>query len=416
MARMPGSRIVYAAPSREMAKQIVIPTAELLIPKDLPDSIKPVWRADIHSYVHPNGSRCVVEGADDDHGKHLRGPFAHLVLMDELAFWRHCDFVYRSVLYPQVQRTNGRMLGASTSPESPHHEFATVLIPEAVREGAYIKRTLDEDTSLTQNAKASIAAQYDKDRNSERGRQSSQYRREYNCEIVVETERAVLPEFEVEQHVAIRERPEFFDGYTVLDLGLVDLSHCLFMYYDFDNATIVIEDEIVRQYVTVSEMAPQLYAKERELWGSQAPRKRVSDAQPISLAEFGRQHILQPDKVPREMRFAAAQNREPEALINRARSMLAAKRIKIHPRCKELISQCQGGLWNEKRTDFERIAGLGHLDGLMALVYGVDTIDYATPPANRKIWNREKYGVELHAKPDGGLDSLKKMRGTYGRK
>ncbi len=403
MAKSPGSRLVYAAPSREMAKSIVIPTAELLIPKDLPDEIRPVWAASEHAFVHPrNGSRCVIEGADDDHGKHLRGPFAHEIYMDELAFWRYCDYVYRSVLYPQVQRTGGRMLGASTSPESPSHEFATILIPEAISEGSYVKVTIDDDYTLTQSAKDAIAAQFDPNRDAVKGRGSTMYRREYGCELVTETERAVLPEFNAMFHVAQRERPEYYDRYTVLDLGMTDLSHCLLSYYDFDNAVIVIEAEVVRQYCTVSQLAPEILDAEYATWGKEhAPRKRVSDAQPISLAEFARQHLLQPDIVPKEMRFSAANNRDPEALINRSRSLLASNRIAINPRCVELIKQCQGGLWNQKRTDFDRIPGLGHLDGLMALVYTVDQIDYANNPTlAQKKYNPDNYPIEMLKKPE----------------
>src|SRR5258706_2793207 len=83
MAKHPGARLVYAAPTREQAKQIVIPTAQLLIPPYLPNSVRPRWVATEHAYLHPNGSRCVVDGADDERGDHLRGPFAHIVFMDE---------------------------------------------------------------------------------------------------------------------------------------------------------------------------------------------------------------------------------------------------------------------------------------------------------------------------------------------
>lgn len=388
MAREPNNRLVYAAPSREMAKQIVIPTAHLLIPPDLPDNVKPVWVATEHAFIHPTTlSRCVVEGADDDQGDHLRGPFAHEVYGDEVAFWRYLERVWRSVLFPQIQRTNGRALFVSTSPESPQHEFAMTLIPEAKAEGSYVKISLEDDYTVSQLDKDKIAAQYSATRDPEDGKKSTQYRREFGCELVTESERAVLPEFDVARHVGECERPEYWDGYTVLDLGMTDLTHCLLSYYDFAEACIVVEDEIVRQYCTVSQLAPLIVDAERLRWGKQAPRKRISDAQPISLAEFARQHQLQPDLVPREMRFAAANNRDPEALINRTRTLLASKRIKIHPRCVELIKQCLGGLWNIKRTDFERIHGLGHLDGVMALVYTVDSIDYANNPelAQRKF-------------------------------
>lgn len=401
MATHPGSRQIYAAPSREECGKIVLPTAALLIPDYLPADVKPVWMAQKHFYLHPNGASLVIEGADDDNGDHLRGPFADRVYCDEMGFWRRPEYVWKSVLYPQVERRQGRALAASTSPESPQHEFATVIIPEAKAERAYTCIPLQEDYTVSDIAKDKIAAQYSKTRDPADGRKSTLYRREYGCELITEQERAVFPEFDVEKHVGEYIEPDYFDRYTVTDIGMTDLTHCLFSYYDFDAATIVVCDEVVRQYETVSQLAPLFIAKERQLWGKTQPRKRVSDAQPIVLAEFARQHMLQPDLVPKEMRFSAAQNRDPEALINRARSLLASKRIKIHPRCTELIKQCSGGLWNEKRTDFERIKGLGHLDGLMALVYTVDAIDYGNNPrlAQQKIM-RDDHPTEWLPKPE----------------
>lgn len=401
MAKEPGCRLVYAAPTREMAKQITIPTANLIIPVDLPRDIKPEWVATEHAFVHPNGARLVVEGADDERGAHLRGPFAHEAYMDEMGFWRHCDFVWRSVIYPQIQRTGGRAIAVSTAPESPQHEFASILIPEAKSDGAYARITIDDDYTLTDAAKDAIAAQYAPDRDPEKGRKATQYRREFGCELVTEAERAVFPEYDPEIHVVDSEPPEFYDRYVVADIGMTDLTHVLFAIYDFDRAVIVVQDELVRQYTTVSELAPMIHAIERERWPEHVPHKRASDAQPIVLAEFARQHALQPEKVPREMRFSAVNNRDPEALINRARSLFAAKRIEINPRCIELSKQLRGGLWNERRTDFERIKGLGHLDGAMALVYTVDQIDYANNPrlAQQKF-SRADTPIEWRAKPE----------------
>jgi len=400
MATHPGSRQIYAAPTREECKKIVLPTAKLIIPKDLPRAVKPVWVQSEHYYLHPNGATLVIEGADDDNGDHLRGPFADRVYCDEMGFWRMPEYVWKSVLFPQVERRDGRALAASTSPISPMHEFATVIIAEAASESAYVKITIEDDYTLSEAKRDKIAAQYSKTRDPAEGRKSTLYRREYGCELLTESERAVLPEFDVTKHVGEHEEPEYFDRYVIMDIGMTDLTHALFSYYDYDNAVIVIRGEVVKNYVTVSQLAPLLAAKEKELWGAKVPRKRASDAQPIVLAEFGQQHRLQPDLVPREMRFSAVNNREPEALINRARTMLASVRIKIHPSCVELIKQCTGGLWNEKRTDFERIDGLGHLDGIMALVYTVDQIDYSNNPtlAQQQLM-RDDHPTEWLKKP-----------------
>ncbi len=377
-------RVVFAAPTREQARDIVSPIFRHIL-EDCPPHLKPKYNEARNFYTFEStGTEVHIDGADDERGARLRGTKATLVLGDEVGFWRYPVEVIKSVLLPQTITCNGRIIIASTPPESPHHAFWQ-LVAEARIGGSYEQRTIYQNPMVT-------PALIDEYMRESGGADSSAWRREYLCERVAEIQRAVIPEFKPDLHIAECERPAFYDGYVSLDLGLVDLSHALFAYYDFANACVVVENEVVRQYCTVSELAPEIYAMERETWGSQAPRLRVSDAQPISLAEFSRQHVLQPQLVPRETQFASAQNREPEALINRARALFASKRIKIHPRCTNLIAQVEGGLWNARRTDFERIPGLGHLDGLMALVYLVDSIDYATNPA----W-REKLNPETHA-------------------
>jgi hypothetical protein len=298
------------------------------------------------------------------------------------------------------------------------HEFATVIIPEAISEGAYVKVTLDDDYTVTQEKRDTIAAQYSKTRDPEDGRQSTIYRREFGCELVTETERAVVPEFDFDIHVQDRKRPDFYDAYVFMDQGFVDLTHALFVHYDFMQATIIVEDEIAMQHVTISELAPLIHAKEKELWADKKVRKRVSDSPPISLAEFSRQHLLQPKIVPREIRFSAAENRDPDALINRARSLFASKRIVVNPRCVELIKQLKGGLYNERRTDFAVIPGLGHLDGIMALAYAVDGIDFQTDPeAMQRKFSREYYGTELSTpQRDSQHKSLEKLLPKTGRR
>lgn len=384
-------RVVFAAPTREQARDIVSPIFRHVL-EDCPEHLRPRYNEARNFYTF-DGTGCEVhiDGADDERGARLRGTKATLVLGDEVGFWRYPVEVIKSVLLPQTITCNGRIIIASTPPESPHHAFWQ-LVAEARIGGSYEQRTIYQNPMVTPE----LISEYMRESG---GAESSAWRREYLCERVAEMQRAVIPEFKPELHIGEHVRPDYYDGYVSLDLGLVDLSHALFAYYDFANATIVVENEVVRQYCTVSELAPEIYAMERETWGNQAPRLRVSDAQPISLAEFSRQHVLQPQLVPRETQFASAQNREPEALINRARALFASKRIKIHPRCVNLIAQCEGLLWNNKRTDFDRIPGLGHGDGVMALVYLVDSIDFATNPANRERMNPETHALYYRKTP-----------------
>lgn len=382
----PRQRVLYAAPSREQAKQIVIPTAEWML-ETCPADMAPVWSDTKHAYVFPNKSQLIIEGADDENGKHLRGPFAHLALLDEQGFWRRPEYITRSIVMPLVHRVGGRILGASTPPESPYHEFVT-MIRHAQTRGSLMTRTIDDSPLLTPQRRRELIQEIGNGDET-----ATAVRRELFCEIVAETERAVVPEFDREAHVGVIARPDLFDGYVFLDLGLKDFSHALFVHYNFALACVVVEDEICVNNKPVSEIAPLIAAKEMELWGEQEPYVRISDNEPMEIAEFGRQHYLQPEKVPREMRFSPAENKNPEALLNRLRSLVFANRVKVSPRCVKLIAMLEGGLWNDRRTDFERIPGLGHLDGVMSLAYGIDRIDYQRNPEMRRFINPETHAT-----------------------
>lgn len=379
-------RVLYAAPSREQAKQIVIPTAEAII-ETCPPELAPHWSDSKHAYVFPNKSQLIIEGADDENGKHLRGPWANLVLCDEQGFWRRPEYVTRSILIPLAHRAHGRIISATTPPETPYHESVT-MIRMAESRGALVVRTVDDNPLLTPERRRELIQEIGNGDET-----ATAVRRELFCEIVTETERAVIPEFDRQLHVVELERQDLFDAYVVIDLGMKDFTHALFAHYRFDLATIVIEAEVCVNNKPVSEIAPLLVAKERELWGDQEPYIRISDNEPMEIAEFGRQHYLQPTKVPREMRFSPADNKNPEALLNRTRSLFHADRIKVSPKCVRLIAMLEGGLWNERRTDFERIPGLGHLDGVMALAYLVDRLDYARNPEARRHLNPEQYAT-----------------------
>ena len=370
--RIDNARVIYAAPTREQAKSIVIPTAGLII-EDAPAEVKPTWVAVEHAWIFPNGSRLIVDGADDERGNHLRGPFAHAAYGDEGAFWRHLLYVLKSVVLPIVQRRDGKIYVASSSPESAGHEFVG-LMHEAQQAGSYAKRTIDENRRLTPKEREKNIAEMG-------GMNSTAARRELFCEIVTEAERAVVPEFNEAVHVGEpAHHPVYVDRYCAIDLGMTDLSHYLAGYYDFENALIVVQGEVAKQYSPVSDLAPHIVELERELWGMHRPHRRISDNEPMEIAEFGNQHKLQPDRVPYPLIFEPASNHEPEALINRARTMFKANRILISPKCVSLIHQLKVGIWNKRRTDFERIPGAGHLDGIMALAYLVSKIDYNRNP------------------------------------
>lgn len=412
----PGVRIVYAAPSREQAKQIVWPTAEMLL-LNAPASTRPRLAAAEHAIVCGNGSRIVIDGADDERGNHLRGPFAHLVICDEAAFWRHMQYVIKTVLLPQTSRgvVNGRLLVASTSPESVGHEFVG-LCAEAMNEGAYIVRTIDDDTSIGEVERERRMRDMAEEKHKASPRLSTAVRRELLCEFVTETERAVVPEFDQVLHVTpIETRPPWCDKYVAMDLGLVDYAHVLFAHYDFGRAKIVIEDEHVANYQTTQDLAAAVKAKERELWtpdrkdwDPSVPKLRISDNELQQIYDLGQTHGI---------RFQPALKYDAEAALNNLRGLFASRRVEINQRCKHLIHQLRVGIWNKNRTDYERLPGAGHLDGIDALKYLARHIDYQANPLPPVGYAPDRVYIppDLEEQRSGTINAMRKLLPTTAR-
>jgi hypothetical protein len=362
-------RHVYAAPTREQAKQIVIPTMQMIV-DDAPAKLKPVWQSSEHRWFFPSTeSVLIVDGADDDRGDHLRGPFAHRITFDEAAFSRHCKYVLRSVLLPQAQRVGGQIVVCSTSPESVGHDFVSIC-GDAIRKSSYFKFTIMDNPRLTREQIDRVVLEVSGCQTLNEAWRSTFVRREFLCEFVTDSTRAVIPEFSDACVVQSYELPQFCDKYAGLDLGLVDMTHCLLGHYNFSDAQLVIEDEVCVNYTRTSDVAEMIKAKERQLWGDVPVTGRYSDneaQQLYDLRGFG-------------LPFTPALKTDKEAAINRLRLMFSQNKIRIHERCKNLIHQLRVGVWNDRRTDYERLPGAGHLDGLDALVYMARSINYNRNP------------------------------------
>lgn len=367
-------RQMFAAATREDAKKIVAAVMPMVL-RGCPESLKPIWVSSEHLYRFQNHDGVlIIEGADDDGGDHLRGPHIHKFTGDEIAFWRDPVYTYKSVVLPQLQRVRGKACLQSTSPKSVGHGFVA-LCEEAIRKGGYHKFTIFDNPRLTREQIQADAEEMS-GLSGDAVWKNTGVRREFLCEFVTDETRAVIPEFQESQHVVDEyRRPEWVDTYTFLDLGLIDLTHALFGHYDFQHATLVIEDEIAVQYERTADFAAKCLAKERELWGSIPYFAHVS-AQSHNRAPYGRYSDNDPqilfDLAGMGLVFSPAMKVEKESALNRLRLAFSQGRIKIHSRCKTLIHQLKVGIFKERReSGYERMGGMaGHLDGIDALIYG----------------------------------------------
>lgn len=162
-------------------------------------------------------------------------------------------------------RANGNVIYSSSSPESPDHPFCA-LIERAILGNWYFKAATWEDETISTEALDSLATRLG-------GKDSTRYRREVGCELIVEKTRQALPEWD--SNTMVREiKPDvnyrFFHHFVSFDPGFKDPASVTFGTYLFGYGKLYIEDEIVipGRDITPDAMAEKIKAKVKELWGS----------------------------------------------------------------------------------------------------------------------------------------------------
>ena len=362
--RHPGAQIKYAAPTGAMAEEFVIPHMDMLL-ESAPKSVLPVFNSQKMAWTFPNGSRIKLAGCDNGHAERLRGPAMHFGVVDEAGFMDDPKYLITSILKPQTITTGGRIFVASSPGRTPTHPLTGICL-RAEAEGRYAHRTIYDAPHITPDLIREFMAECG-------GEDTTDWQREYLAQTVVDETIAIVPEFT--RHVAtlVREvpTPEWRRTYVALDAGFEDLSFALFGYHHWDLDLLVIEDEQVwhRQHSGV--IAPAILETERRLWGDLPPITRVIDADAIVRADMSRMHGLD-CRLPKKDDLHGA--------VNALRRACADGRIAVHPRCKQLIAHCKGGVWNRSRSAFERTADFGHYDGVAALIYLWRHLDRSTNP------------------------------------
>lgn len=356
--------IKYICPEKKMVKTIIEPILRVIF-KDCPDELKPELKVADGRFLFPNGSQIQFAGSDKGNAESIRGGAAHLCIVDEAGFCDDLEYVVNSVLAPTLDTTNGKIVLASTPSKESNHEFITKFVNPADAKEELIKYTIYDNPMMTSEKIEKILKRYPE------GKSSSMFRREYLCEVMIETDRAVIPEFTGDIQTRILKdhvKPVLYDCYVGMDIGFKDFTVVIFAYYDFLNAKLIICDELVVNGPTL--LTPNLSAlikkKEKENFADPVTNEvfkptRVSDNNNlILLQDLHRLH---------EILFLPTAKDNKEAAINQLRDMISNEKIIINPKCKVLISHLKHATWNKNRTSFDRAVGYGHYDAVDSLIY-----------------------------------------------
>jgi len=377
--RQPNSIVKFLAPTKLQLTTILRPLFKQIL-EDCPDAIKPEFKQKENIYYFPNGSEIQLAGSEGGHAEKLRGGDAHIAIVDEAGSCKDLKNVVNNILLPTTLVVKGKILLASTPPESEDHDFIK-YIEDAEKRGSLVRKTVYDNPRLSKEDIDSLIEELG-------GINSESTRRELFCELIKSSSVSVLPEFteDLEKQI-VKEwpKPPFYDCYVSMDLGGVDLTVVLFAYYDFRANKVIIEDELIFDFSekenNIEKLTHMIMKKEEELWTNpltnerKEPYLRVSDINYIATGE-----ILKYSN--NLINFIPANKDDNEASINNLRVMLSNKKIIINPKCKTLIRHLKHVKWYSKnnKTKFARSTDNGHYDAVDAIKYLLRAIIYSKNP------------------------------------
>jgi Terminase large subunit, T4likevirus-type, N-terminal len=417
--KKPNAIVKYLAPTAKDLKNIVLPNFRQIM-EDCPPQLrsKIIYKTNEGKIVFThNNSEIHLAGTEKGNAEKIRGVSADLCIVDEAGFCDDLDYVIKSILFPTITRGSGsrgkKIIMASTPSKTNDHdfikymrdyEFKNKLITYTVYDNPRLQLEAEENgySTVTEYVEKVLAAQYVD------GVDSTAFVREYLCRIVTEDSDAVFPEFKPElQQKIVKTWPEpgHYDLYLSMDIGFKDLTVVLFAYYDFQNAKLVIKDEVVLSgaKMLTDNLAYEIQQKERQfvnkVTGEQIkPYLRVSDNNNLIL--------LQDLTIKHGLTFTATAKDNFDAALNNCRMLLKSERIIIDPKCTTLISHLKGAIWNRQRTSFARSPDKGHYDSCAALVYLCRNVNFSHNPFPKESYNSNYfYNHNVKSEPSTPFES-----------
>lgn len=370
--RRPNAVVKYAFPKQNSANKMLKPVMRKVL-EDCPKHLKPEYMTAEKVFRFPNGSEIQISGTDNGNIENLRGGDSHLNIVDEAGFCSDLTYGVRSVLGPTTKITKGRTVLVSTPSRMESHDFIQDWVLPYQAEGRIRTYTIYDNPQFNEESIKEALSEYPD------GANDPSFRREYMCEIIRDAEKTILPSFTDSAYRDIvrsdYEMPVYCHRYVALDPGGTDLTALIFGYYDYMQAKLVIQDEIVVDGMTNTEiLAEMIHQKERELWTNPidksaiAPYLRVSDNNnAILLTDLQKLHGITFSKTKKDNKRAA---------INALDVDILRRSIIIDPKCIHVLYHSRFAEWNNAETDFKRLKDSptgkikgGHADALAALMY-----------------------------------------------
>lgn len=379
----PNSNILYLSPLASSAYEVFTDVLGHLM-KDCPPSLGVEVKEHSREVRFKNGSHIRIKGVNNEQSDNLRGGAIHLIIMDECGQMDRLEYLVRSVAQPATLTTGGRIILATTPPETPGHDSVRLYL-DLLALGATVKFTLldapESHLSYQQKYDALLSARESpedipKILAKEMMPRGTTALREYFCEFVTDANKAVVPEFrEAKPHIVRHHpRPGLYDGYVAIDPGQVDKTALVFGIYDFKAGVISIEDEALLHRASTDDITRVLLDTEYALWGDQKPYLRIIDNDLKLINDLRQRHGIE---------AVSAYKPGSKSAFNLLRTMIVNRELVISPKCTQLIAHLESAVFNNQGTALAR-SGEGeerhHFDLIDALKYLVRSVNMNRNP------------------------------------
>ena len=193
--------IGFVAPTKVQVRRVYGPIMEFIF-RTCPKKLRPQWKAEVGGYLFPStGSYLFMSGTDNQHWEDLLGMNLHKGYFDEPGTMSDLAQIVNRVVFPMTMTTKeerGDACGVillGTPSATPAHDYYFIK-EECKALGNYACRTIYDNSGLSEET----IKQYIEESG---GLESTNTKREYLCQDVVDTELAVVPEFTLEKEKEI---------------------------------------------------------------------------------------------------------------------------------------------------------------------------------------------------------------------
>ncbi len=407
-----GWRAGFFAPVKDGLRDYITPLIEKTY-SDCPDDVRPIFHESRFMLEFPaTGSTIIFRASNNKQHRARRGQEFNEVGVDEGRDVDELDTLIESVLMPSLFNSKDALCYICSTPADTRSHPLYRYRQQAESEGWLIRLTIWDASAMDPEV-------YTRERIEEWQAETMKsvdgldiWRREYECEWVVNASRAAVPEWSPSYVYTIPRDAYYplYQHYLAVDWGYRDFTAIGFATYYYRQAKLQVEGELAfsGKEVRSDRIAGAIDQHATKLWGADWGARGVSDsADPILINELNAHP---------KMSFVPVQKADTlEAMLNQFRVLLNFGQIAVSEKCPMTIHCLANAVWDKDRKKLDQDVFARHFDHLMQLVYMTRILDTASNPIPKDFMLDGNRYIELDFDKKNALTpSAKALEAAFG--